>query len=626
MADEPRFQAAGSPHSSRFHRDIWTVQDSLHYSAYADALAKFIQDPETRAPFVIAVQGPWGQGKTSFMRMVQNKLDNRHSDFKEGESTEPQTYISNLSLRELRKELNGKPREPTAFPRDEIRTVWFNAWNHQNSEQLWAGLAHCIISQLAARLGGARERELFWLRLQLHRVDPDNVRREVYRSTFEHLPLIAVLFMTIALVPLGYLSKLLMGSPVFTALVAMSSGSPLAARFLAMVPPLGVVATAFVVPWLLAKQRAMSEKLKGTYTQFVRQPEYRERMGFFSLAQEDVTSALELLVKRDRPAVVFIDDLDRCSPSNVAEIIGAINLFLADSHRPCIFVLGMDAEVVAASMEVAHQEIISKLPERYAELGWSYMDKFIQLPIVLPRLFSKGQKSYLESLLDGPETHACIVHPDGKISPANPLLKRASRWVSESWGSLVARIRSERQLAGARQAYAATPAPGEEPGVISALGMSQRETLLKQLDHLSNNPRTLKRVVNLFRFHVLLQEQRHQTTGENTADSEQILAWVILLARWPFFVRWLQGLGRQASEQAQGQTRGDPPGSAEIADRVLQKVIERAQMTENPQAWAKELEGEGIEYGVWAFAPGLFEFLKKGHELSLEQASAYGFW
>jgi Cdc6-like AAA superfamily ATPase len=625
MVTDPLAQAAGSPQRPRLHSDIWTVQDHLRYSVYADALAKFIQDPETRAPFVIAVQGPWGQGKTSFMRMVQKKLDSHHPDFVESDSSEPQAYTSSLNLREVREELNGNPREPRVFPKNEIRTVWFNAWNHQNSEQLWAGLAHCIISQLAMRLEGTRERELFWLRLQLHRIDPDNIRREVYRSTFEHLPLIVASLIIPILFLFGYLSKLLIGSYIFTALVALTFRSPLTVMLLKVIPPLALAVATFGVPWLWATQKALSEKLKGTYVQLVRQPEYRERMGFFSLVQEDVTQALKLLVKRDRPAVVFIDDLDRCPPSNVAEVIGAINLFLADSHRHCIFVLGMDTEVVAASMEVAHEKIIDKLPERNGELGWSYMDKFIQLPIVLPRLFSDGQKSYLESLLNGPEPSTGATYPHAATPTPLPQSKWAGHSVRDLYRSLVSHIGVGRQFSASSHTFAATPSQGEKLGTVPAFGMSSKEILLKQLDHLSNNPRTLKRVVNLFRFHVLLQEERRRATGEDPADSEQILAWVILLARWPFFVRWLQRLGRQTSEQPQGQTPGGPTGD-EIADKMLQKVIERAQMTENPPAWDKELEEEGINHRGWAFAPGLFEFLKKGHELRLEKASPHGFW
>ncbi|MFC7643536.1 P-loop NTPase fold protein [Streptosporangium lutulentum] len=42
---------------------------------------------------------------------------------------------------------------------------------------------------------------------------------------------------------------------------------------------------------------------------------------------------LDLVATEERPLVVFVDDLDRCSPGTVAQVIEAINLFLAASSR-----------------------------------------------------------------------------------------------------------------------------------------------------------------------------------------------------------------------------------------------------------------------------------------------------
>lgn len=59
----------------RIARDYWTTEDNLGYGAYADAVASFIRHPETRPPLTIGIKAPWGAGKTSLMRMVQERLD-----------------------------------------------------------------------------------------------------------------------------------------------------------------------------------------------------------------------------------------------------------------------------------------------------------------------------------------------------------------------------------------------------------------------------------------------------------------------------------------------------------------------------------------------------------------------
>ena len=49
--------------------------------------------------------------------------------------------------------------------------------------------------------------------------------------------------------------------------------------------------------------------------------------------------------------VIFIDDLDRCFPAKVGQVVEAINLFLAGDLPKCMFVIGMDTELVAAALQ-----------------------------------------------------------------------------------------------------------------------------------------------------------------------------------------------------------------------------------------------------------------------------------
>ena len=61
----------------------------------------------------------------------------------------------------------------------------------------------------------------------------------------------------------------------------------------------------------------------------------------------------------------------------------------------------MDAQVVAASMEVAYKDLTTKLADStrsYGSLGWYFMDKFIQLQFVIPNLSAEQQKSFLGEL------------------------------------------------------------------------------------------------------------------------------------------------------------------------------------------------------------------------------------
>jgi hypothetical protein len=72
---------------------------------------------------------------------------------------------SEISIKEVHSEVENT--EPKV-------TVWFNAWKYQSTEQVWAGLADSIVTQVAARMDPV-ERELFFLELNLRRQDLDSI-------------------------------------------------------------------------------------------------------------------------------------------------------------------------------------------------------------------------------------------------------------------------------------------------------------------------------------------------------------------------------------------------------------------------------------------------------------------
>jgi hypothetical protein len=56
------------------HSDRWTLDDQLNYSLYAEAIAEFIRHGDTKPPLAIGILAPWGQGKTTLMKLIQHQL------------------------------------------------------------------------------------------------------------------------------------------------------------------------------------------------------------------------------------------------------------------------------------------------------------------------------------------------------------------------------------------------------------------------------------------------------------------------------------------------------------------------------------------------------------------------
>ncbi|MER5649201.1 P-loop NTPase fold protein [Streptosporangium sp. NPDC002524] len=388
---------------ARLTADRWTTEDQLGHRVYAEAIAAFVRHPETRPPLTIGVKGPWGAGKTSLMRMIQDLLDPGaagddpapiHLPGSRAERTLTNAEVLARTGRRPRESAGRAEPGPLPLRRADWRpTVWFNPWMYQSGEQVWAGLAHEIITQVTRRLPRA-ERERFWLELNLSRIDREAVRRRAYHLAMTRLAPVALgLVATVVLT-----GALLAAAALLPALGALLENAAAA---------VGSAGSALVVgAGAVRLARFFGESADNAFRGLVTQPDllgpgaadgfagevapapgYRSRTGFLHLVQTDMRQVLDLVATGERPLVVFVDDLDRCSPGTVAQVIEAINLFLAGEFPNCVFVLAMEPEVVVAHVEAAYPELAGTLPGGgRSGLGWRFLEKIVQLPLSVPLL------------------------------------------------------------------------------------------------------------------------------------------------------------------------------------------------------------------------------------------------
>ena len=76
-------------------------------------------------------------------------------------------------------------------------------------------------------------------------------------------------------------------------------------------------------------------------------------LGVTAEAANDIDALTRTLTQNSSHALaVFVDDLDRCSPSHIVAVVETINqIFNASDKQRCAFILGMDRDVVVASLE-----------------------------------------------------------------------------------------------------------------------------------------------------------------------------------------------------------------------------------------------------------------------------------
>src|SRR5262249_1174266 len=91
--------------------------------------------------------------------------------------------------------------------------------------------------------------------------------------------------------------------------------------------------------WIWSFWQVDTKPREGKFESYVRHPNYQNQRGFLTDVQEDVARVFDLLVDEQDPAIVFIDDLDRCSPLRVAAIMEALNNFVGGPLK-AYFVIG----------------------------------------------------------------------------------------------------------------------------------------------------------------------------------------------------------------------------------------------------------------------------------------------
>lgn len=102
----------------------------------------------------------------------------------------------------------------------------------------------------------------------------------------------------------------------------------------------------------------------------------------------------ELLNKtKIKRLVVFIDELDRCSPLTILDTLEAIRLFLFNGNVS--FIIGADERQIQYAIKSKYKD----MTESSFDVGKEYLEKIIQYPIYIPKLGIQETEFYISCLL-----------------------------------------------------------------------------------------------------------------------------------------------------------------------------------------------------------------------------------
>jgi hypothetical protein len=414
---DPYRPSPGQPHAVQYAiNDAPAEKDTIGFKPFVSALSRLICHPKTETPVTIGIIGPWGAGKSSFMGQVKQTVS------------------------EIDRE--GK-----------IFQIWFNAWRHDIHGNLWASLLQSIFTQIEMQAAKNPIQKYLMRLLGIF-------------SQVNKLKLAIQLLLTvfIILIVFLYLRPMLLAE-------AKSNGNTLLQSLIKTAPTwvATLAALGFLYPSVSKFLVGLMKPIGVNLSSILNDRDFSQTVSSLDDFNDKFQSLLKLYIKKDGRLIVYIDDLDRCTPDNAAEVVETINVFL--SSPSCIFILGIDRDKLALSIEAKYKQIIELELEQMQRLDipWSspglreerrygekFLEKIIQLPISLPVPSRTETEKFTNSLLDIP-------------SEADPK-------------------------------FDDKPTDSIEKAVQVELPEYMKEVLVKISGYHSRNPRLLKRFINTFRF------------------------------------------------------------------------------------------------------------------------------
>jgi hypothetical protein len=283
---------------------------------------------------------------------------------------------------------------------------------------------------------------------------------------------------------------------------------------------------------------------------------YLGHLGLISTIRKDLEQLGDLLkdfatngVDPIERIVLYIDDLDRCHPDKVVEVLQAVHLLLAfDLFN---VVVGVDARWLERSL---HRQYVGSGTPTAHEDSFSpqdYLEKIFQIPYALARLDEGGFKRLIGGLIETRSDQAKKVRDDNEVAAkaaadnaageAALLAKQSGQkpeiaLASKAEGDASSLGEGIKDHSSSRNRIEAPIAADDTKPVVTAAEPAMvfedhEESFIKLLYEFIDRPRLAKRFVNIYR----LLRVRADDEGETVKfaalpTSEEYAAALILLA------------------------------------------------------------------------------------------------
>lgn len=331
--------------------DSETDIDYLSRNEYAKVFAQYIKNKKTKTPFNIGIFGEWGEGKSSFLKLIVKEIEEME-ELKYKNSSDYKVHIIN-----------------------------YNASEYSEKNKIWASILKRMFKEYEHKhkmLGRIRFLFYRWRK---------NIKYNLYIYIANAISLVLIFLWTL------WIEKDSNNfSNLSTLLLYISSG----------LIPISLVLVNILIPFIKG-QIKLAKPLSDKVIQNTSMPNYMKDLGEKEHFVEDLYDLLNVWLKKSKikekrsnhkkriksdisydykeRMLLFIDDMDRCTEEGIIELLEALQLFL--EVKPLVIVLSININSVIKALKKQMGYSNDELGIDEIKKCLKYLDKYINIPFYL---------------------------------------------------------------------------------------------------------------------------------------------------------------------------------------------------------------------------------------------------
>jgi hypothetical protein len=308
--------------------------DTLSRELYAKVVARFIAKKETDTPINIGVFGEWGEGKSSFLRLIEKEMD----------------FLNSRKWEHVSK----------------IHIVKYDASQYDERFKIWASILKELFDKFDSENWFTPKFKFGWVRF--------------LKSWKENMTkyIINIIIFILTIVGLGILGTNIKSIDKIKSTVLSIAG----------IIPFILFVTNVLIPFI-KEQLKFIQPLSNRIISNIELPDYKKDLGSRENIRESLDSLLKAWISEsDEKIVIMVDELDRCTDKAIFEFFNALQLFL--SVRGIVVILSVNYKTVCYSLANNHKYYFEKDLDnkKKIEFGIEYIKKYINIPIYLSTTYS----------------------------------------------------------------------------------------------------------------------------------------------------------------------------------------------------------------------------------------------